>query len=135
MFNSEDDALEPGYFNPWYFDCFFNYSEYQPIYYPCFEQDFALGQSGIQSTISDTDLTQNYLDIVVEQEINDYRDADADGRCDLLYGTFWFHLPFVCTITLVGDNHLGYIGFRESNGSLRDNGAMNIVVDTLQNRP
>jgi hypothetical protein len=135
LFNSEDDALEPGYFTPWYFDCFFNYSEYQPIYYPCFEQDFALGQSGIQSTISDTDLPQNYVDIVVEQEIKDYRDADADGRCDLLYRTFWFHLPFVCTITQVGDNHLGYIGFRESIGSLRDNGAMNILVDTLQNAP
>ena len=131
LFNSEDDALEPGYFNPWYFDCYFNYSEYQPIYYPCFEQDFALGQRGIQSTISDTDVPQNYVDIAVVQEIPNIGDADADDMCDL---TFWPPYSF-CTITQIGDNHLGYVGFRESIESLRDNGAMNIIVDTFQNSP
>jgi hypothetical protein len=29
---------------------------------------------------------------------------------------------------VLGDNHCGYIGFRIDEGSLRDDGAMNIVV-------
>jgi hypothetical protein len=134
LFNSEDDALDPGYFNPSYFDCF-NYPEYQPVYYPCFEQDFALGQRGVQSTILDIDVPQNYVDIPIEQEILNIIDADADSACDLMYRTFWFHFRFVCTINQTGDNHLGYVGFRESMEILRDNGAMNIVADTLQDSP
>jgi|SRR5215212_2158550 len=131
LFNLEDDALEPGYVYPLYFDCF-NYSENQPVYYPCFEQDFALGQKGIQSTIFDRDVPQNYVDIPVEQEILNIRDADADRGCDLIYPSFWSP-DFVCTITQVGDNHLGYVGFRGPDNSLRDNGAMSVVAYTLQN--
>ena len=58
----------------------FNYFENQPIYYPCFEQDLALGQGGIQTTtISEIDFPQNYSDIPVRQEILNIMDADADG--------------------------------------------------------
>jgi hypothetical protein len=131
LYNPEDDALEPGYFNSWYFDCYFNYSEYQPIYYPCFEQDFALGQGGMQTTISDVDIPQNYVDIPVGQEILNIIDADADGACDLSYRNFWLPYGWVCTITQMGDNHLGYIGFR-SIESLGDYGAMDIVLDTIR---
>ncbi len=101
LVNSEDDALEPGYVYPWWwggyfgwhFDCF-NYLEIQPVYYPCFEQDFALGQTGIQSTISDVDVPQNYVDIPVKkQEIRNIIDADADGECDLTYPNFNLLFP------------------------------------------
>jgi hypothetical protein len=134
LFNLEDDALEPGFFNMWYFDCF-NYHENQPVYYPCFEQDFALGQKGIRSTILDADVPQNYADIPVRQEILNLRDADADGGCDLTYPNFFSPSGVVCTITQTGDNHLGYVGFRATANSLRDNGAMNVVVDTLHISP
>ncbi|MGZ5551843.1 MAG: hypothetical protein ACXWE7_13765 [Nitrososphaeraceae archaeon] len=36
----------------------------------------------------------------------------------------------VCTINGTGDNHLGYIGFRNSDDSLMDNGAIDKVVNT-----
>jgi hypothetical protein len=135
LYNSEDDALEPGYFNPWYFDCSFNYFENQPIYYPCFEQDLALGQGGIQTTtISNIDRPQNYLDIPVRQEIQKIIDADADGTCDLMYRNFWFPRGWVCTIIQTGDNHLGYVGFR-SVENLGDYGAMDIVVNTIRSTP
>lgn len=134
LYNPEDDALEPGYFNPWYFDCYFNYSEQQPIYYPCFEQDFALGQGGMQTTISNVDIPQNYVDTPVGQEILNIIDADADGACDLRYPSSWVPDGWVCTLTQMGDNHLGYIGFR-SIESLGDYGAMDIVLDTIQNTP
>ncbi len=135
LFNSEDDALEPGIVYPFYFDCLFNYSENQPVYYPCFEQDFALGQKGIQSTIFDIYTPQNYIDVPVKQEIGNYIDADADQRCDLMYRNILFPFNFVCSINQRGDNHLGYVGFRGSDNDLRDNGAMNIVVDTFPNLP
>ena len=35
-----------------------------------------------------------------------------------------------CTIFEKGDNHLGYIGFRNSDNSLMDNGAVDEVVKT-----
>jgi hypothetical protein len=134
LFNLEDDALEPGFFNPWSFGCF-NYQENQPVYYPCFEQDLALGQKGIQSTILNADIPQNYNDIHVTQEVLNIRDADADGGCDLMYPSFLSPSGFVCTITQTGDNHLGYLGFRATANSIRDNGAMNVIVDTLRNSP
>jgi hypothetical protein len=134
LYNPEDDALEPGYFNQWYFDCSFNYSEQQPIYYPCFEQDFALGQEGMQTTISNVDIPQNYSDIPVGEEILNIVDADADGACDLSYRNSWLPDSSVCTIIQTGDNHLGYIGFR-SIESLGDYGAMDIIVDTIRATP
>ena len=33
----------------------------------------------------------------------------------------------------VGDNHFGYVGFRDTNGKLRDNGAMDVVVENWNN--
>ena len=132
LFNSNDDTLEPGFSR--YVNCF-NDLEFQPVYYPCFEKNSALGQTGIRSTISDIDVPENYVDLSVEQEILNIRNADADNEvCDLKYNPNpWVPSYFLCTIDYVGDNHLGYVGFRGPNDSLRDNGAMNIVVDTFQN--
>jgi hypothetical protein len=71
----------------------------------------------------------NYMDIPVKDEIRLIDDAAGDGICDLI------NLDnFICTISFVGDNHLGYVGFRYPFfGALRDNGAMNIVIDNWNN--
>jgi hypothetical protein len=37
------------------------------------------------------------------------------------------------TIQDVGDNHFGYVGFRDTNGKLRDNGAKDVVVENWNN--
>src|SRR5215211_8410044 len=69
-----------------------------------------------------------YGDAIQNQVINFYNmynfeDNDHDG-CDLknLFG--------VCTINGVGDNHLGYIGFRDSDNSLMNHGAIDKVINT-----
>ena len=39
-----------------------------------------------------------------------------------------------CTINAVGENHFGYFGFRSAvNGTLIDDGAMNVVVSNWRN--
>jgi len=115
LFNPQDNALQ------------------RPVY-PSFELDDALGLEGAQS---DMQPISNYLDINVQNEIPVFTDANGDGRfggCDLLnsFGG--------CTIDNVGDNHFGYVGFRFPSsgpvlGTLRNNGAMNIVVDNWNNPP
>ena len=74
----------------------------------------------------------NYLDINVQNEIPVITDANGDGGfggCDLLdsFGG--------CTIHNVGDNHFGYVGFRNPSNTamLVDDGAMNIVVNNWKN--
>lgn len=133
LFDSEDDALEAGAI-AWYFhscaylfySCF-NLLENQPVYYPYFEQDLALGQSGSQSDISPSDIPRNYMDIPISQQIPNFSDADADGECDLTFN-------HICTINHIGDNHLGYVGFRDlsNNNTVKNNGAIDIVVSTFR---
>jgi hypothetical protein len=77
-------------------------------------------------------MPSNYKNINVEDEISYERDADKDGdECDLpnLYYKIFWGLG-ICTIFGHGDNHLGYIGFRTSDNSLLDNGAIDKVLDT-----
>jgi hypothetical protein len=134
LVNHQDDALEPGFINPFLWlapFAFWNPLENQPVYYPYYEQDLAIGQSGIQSSILDENRPRNYLDInMQEREIPIIpSDADADGMCDFGY---LVSSGFVCTIHQDGDNHLGYVGFRGlAPNSLRNNGAMDTVVDTI----
>jgi hypothetical protein len=115
LVNHQDDALEPGFINLFFWLAPFtiwNPSEKQPVYYPYYEQDLSVGQSGFQSSISDENTPQNYLDIIMEEHEIPFTldDADADRTCDLKYPV---PSGFVCTITQDGDNHLGYIGFRD----------------------
>ena len=134
LIDPEDDALEPGFVSIGLFGSLFytnwNPFEIQPVYYPFYEQDLALGQEGMSSGISDTNRPRNYVDIDMDEgEIPNISDADADGRCDLEYP---LSLSFVCTINQPGDNHLGYVGFRDhTSNSLINDGAMNIVVNTF----
>ncbi len=92
--------------------------------YPYYEGgETALGLNGAEQGIS---LPRNYQDIDVTKEISLLNDANGDKRCDLPNP----FIPNYCTIVAIGDNHLGYVGFVSStNGSLVDDGAMNIVVE------
>jgi pimeloyl-ACP methyl ester carboxylesterase len=104
LFDPEDNALQ--------FD------------YPFFDGDSALGQFGRQLGISSPSHSV-YLDENVQSEIKPIADANGDGNCDL---------PSPggeCSITdIPGDNHMGYMGFRNpvNTSLLKDDGAINVVV-------
>jgi pimeloyl-ACP methyl ester carboxylesterase len=85
--------------------------------------DRALGENGKQLDPT-VPTPSNYLDVYVQDEIKPLLDADADGETD-------FGLCYVTCSADVGDNHSGYIGFRNNTDKniLQDDGAMNEVVD------
>ncbi|HEU5120304.1 MAG TPA: alpha/beta hydrolase [Candidatus Nitrosocosmicus sp.] len=114
LYNLEDDVLEPDA------ECLLTIC--QPVYYPKYEGDFALGQSGAQPDIT---LPNNYRQMDVADEISFNTDANGDGNCDLIN-------PFEfdgCTIYRKGDNHFGYIGFRANEMELIDDGVISKIVD------
>ena len=64
----------------------------------------------------------NYKDINVSYEIPPMSDADGNGNREECFED-------VKPVQWWGDNHCGYIGFRNSTtGEFSDDGAMNIVV-------
>ena len=73
----------------------------------------------------------NYEEENVLNETLAIEDANVDGVCDVIKYNF-ISLSWKCTIspTEKGDNHLGYMGFRDRDNPslLADDGAMNIVV-------
>jgi Alpha/beta hydrolase of unknown function (DUF900) len=117
LFNLEDNLLQP--------------MRFPYTYYSIYEDDNALGNDGAQPRIS---RPANYTDRNVQNQIPenprtaDKTDANGDNRCDLR--EFIFPFPFLtCGIHSVGDNHLGYMGFRDARTqSLVDDGAIDIVV-------
>jgi hypothetical protein len=64
----------------------------------------------------------NYNDINVLIEIKPIDDADGDKKTDngICYLCF-------CSAN-IGDDHAGYLGFRNPDGSFNDDGAINVVV-------
>jgi hypothetical protein len=97
------------------------------FYYPCYEgSDNALGNNGKQMDPEIVRTPSNYLDINIRDEIIDNIDADADGQEDLGLCN-----PFGFCFVAEGDNHAGYMGFRNEDNSniLEDDGAMNMVVE------
>jgi hypothetical protein len=119
LFSSKDNMLEPLPDLP-----------SLPIY-PTFESDLALGQSGYQKfpdqyNISTT-LPKNYKETNVTKELVAKCDADGDRYIDL---------PFNKSQTIkVGDNHRGYLGYRENESKLTDDGAMNVLMSTWNKKP
>jgi pimeloyl-ACP methyl ester carboxylesterase len=118
LFSTKDNALEPNFTNPFY----------PSQIYPSFEADRALGQSGYQKFPHDLNATKslprNYKQTVVQNEIRAICDADGDRKSDFL--------PLTNITIELGDNHGGYLGFR-NNTRLIDDGAMNLVVDDWNN--
>ena len=98
---------------------------------PIYEGDTALGNLGIDSRVKLIDRPQNYTDLNVQNEIPkittiDLTDADGDGKCDFIEPTLFGD---VCGIHEQGDNHKGYMGFRDkSSQGIVDNGVMDIVA-------
>jgi hypothetical protein len=121
LFSPEDNILQP------------QRSPY--TYYPVYEKDNALGNNGAQSRIS---MPANYTDRNVQDQIPenpgdiDMTDANGDYGCDLPEWIFIPVFPYwilTCNIDSVGDNHMGYMGFRDaSTQTLVDDGAIDIVV-------
>lgn len=117
LFSAKDDILEPNLTNPFY-----------PFQiYPSFEADRALGQSGYQKVPQDLkkikSLPDNYDEKDVQNEIVAICDADADAKPDL---------PFVVGQTItIGDNHGGYMGYRDiaNKSRITHDGAIDVVVD------
>ena len=125
LYNPEDNMLQPHPFKTYY-----NYE-----IYPFFEKDNALGHNGIATDIA----TQNqvskppYYDIDVKNQIPAFRNADGlqdthfllcitnpTGVCEVsITGNYDIGLcggdtiNFKCDVKK-GDNHGGYMGFRDS---------------------
>ena len=88
-------------------------------FYPLNEKDTALGLHGAENG---TSLPSNYIDRNVQSQIKPFCDADGHNSCDYPYNIILYSTPSE------GDNHFGYIGFRDANGTLKDDGAMDVVV-------
>ena len=129
LYSTQDKMLAPDPKKP--------YSPYQ--IYPSAEADSALGQSGYQKD-PDTililtgdlsvlkSLPRNYNEKNVTDQILAICDADADKKPDLPF--------FPGKIIGIGDNHGGYMGFRDiaNKSKLIDAGAMDIVVHDWDNK-
>jgi hypothetical protein len=88
------------------------------------ENDDALGGFGKEIEISSPpNYNEENVQSYIPSHFNvDYTDANGDGDCDLPVGT-------MCPISVKGDNHMGYMGFKDSNGRIVDRGAIEVVVD------
>jgi hypothetical protein len=94
-------------------------------YYPLYENDIALGSKGAQPGITwpPNYVERNVINEVPENSSIDFTDADGDGMCDLE------ELGYPCQIRSVGDNHRGYMGFRDySTKRIVDDGIMDVVA-------
>lgn len=69
----------------------------------------------------------NYADTKVTYEIPPFSDADGDGNIEECFEE-------INLVKIWGDNHCGYIGFRQPlSYPLLDDGAINVVVENLKN--
>jgi hypothetical protein len=98
--------------------------------YPCFEGgDDALGEDGKQESGISPPPASIYLEEDIQDEIRPFRDADAIEGWD-----FGLCNIFGSCLVNIGDNHAGYMGFRNPTNTnlLSNDGAMNIVVEQWQ---
>jgi hypothetical protein len=116
LYNSEDNMLAPQKKCPL---CLCpDYCWESP--YHSSENDHPLGAYLIKNIIY-VPLYYNEYSVGYAIGFND--DANGDGECDLVFEGF-------CTIIYGGDNHFGYMGYRNSINPQRisDSGAMEFVV-------
>jgi pimeloyl-ACP methyl ester carboxylesterase len=95
-----------------------------PNLYRFYDQDTPLGLNGAQVGIA---RPSNYIPIDVQNKIAPLCDANGDNRPDP---------PFESGVEVgIGDNHAGYIGFRDSINKkiLIDDGAIGVVVSNWNN--
>lgn len=113
-YNTEDNMISP---------ITVGSTTYKSVYEKT-ENNIALGSSEIEITPNDPD---NFHQTDVTYEIPNYKDANNDNECDIRY---YYYGAVYCTIYWYGDNHQGYMGFRDSDNSLLNNGAIDKVVST-----
>jgi hypothetical protein len=99
------------------------------------EDHDALGAIKKDST---TNGPSNYHEHNVLSKIIADADSDKDKECDLRVNLKNFGYPFdsyYCTITKLGDNHLGYMGYRSSTNRhlISNSGAIEVVVTDWKN--
>ena len=95
-----------------------------PKLYQFYDQDRPLGLDGAQRGIA---VPSKYIQINVQDKTAPLCDANGDARPDF---------PFDSGSEVgIGDNHAGYIGFRDpaNHNILLDDGAMNVVVSNWNN--
>lgn len=80
-------------------------------FYPLKEGDRALGLTGIEHAAL---APPNYMDVDVTRELPEFDDA---GQIE---------------VDEYGDNHSGYLGTRDKQGRLLDNGVMDLVAENLR---
>jgi hypothetical protein len=110
LFDPEDNMLQ--FIYPYFED---------NLFFPTgIDGDRALGENGKQKF--GIVPPSNYNDTNVLNEIISDDDVDGDSITD----------DGICILNIcsadVGDNHGGYIGFRNPDGSFTDDGAMNVVI-------
>jgi hypothetical protein len=81
-----------------------------------------LGLNGIKPGTSHP---LNYKDRNVLAQLINNNDANGDGKCDLQ------SITHRC-VSAIGENHLGYWGFRDTSKHLVNDGAMDIVVSLIR---
>ena len=122
LFSSNDSLLRPN-LNP------------ALTLYPTFEGDLALGQSGYQKNNilnqydikNSTALPKNYNETNVTGELLANCDADGDRVPDFASCDF---IPMT-----TGENHRGYLGYRDNVTKLITNdGAINVVISSWNNK-
>lgn len=77
-----------------------------------------LGLTGINPGVTHP---LNYRDQNVMAQLINNKDANGDGNCDLQI------ITHVC-VSAIGENHLGYWGYRDTSKHLVNDGAMDLVV-------
>jgi hypothetical protein len=118
LYNEEDNMLTP-----------FLSGIDGPYPYKNSENDKALGGFGKQIGIIPP---PNYHEKNVENFIPtrfvvDNGDANGDGKCDIPAQTAFGQ---ICPISVKGDNHMGYMGYKNPNNKkIMDPGAIVVVVD------
>ena len=120
LFNPEDNMLA-GEINPFCWICGLVKSPYELS-----EGHNALGAYGAASTIV---VPSNFDETDVSSLIIVDTDSNKDGECDIRYP-----VTHICTISKNGDNHMGYMGYRDNiyRQTVHDSGAIKQIVDDWQ---
>jgi hypothetical protein len=103
LYNPEDNLLAPQVI-PFCPLCVCPLCTVYPSTYYLNEKDYPLGAYAIKNIIN---VPPNYEEYNVRDEIGLNSDANGDTKCDIPFG-------LICTIIFIGDNHLGYMGYRSS---------------------
>jgi hypothetical protein len=107
-----------------------------PSPYQSTENDDPLGAYAISKTINVPD---NYKEQNVLSKVEDEQDSDQRNGCDLRVNLKHFGYPFGnlyhCTILKNGDNHFGYLGYRnvQDPQTVSSSGAIDFVISDWRN--